>query len=35
MLGMWGCNQRTITDTAFAHLAGIHTLVMESAEVLV
>jgi hypothetical protein len=25
---MYGCNQATITDDAFAHLKGIHTLHM-------
>jgi hypothetical protein len=26
---MWRCNQATITDAAFEHLKGIHSLVMQ------
>jgi hypothetical protein len=29
---MRGCNQETITDTAFTHLKGIHTLNMHSCD---
>jgi hypothetical protein len=27
---MWDCSQATITDAAFEHLKGIHSLVMEN-----